>query len=179
MYKPYKGLWSSKVMNGGIKANSHDILLNNGRNYDFYLIPTDVKGVVNFFAKINERNYAVKATLPPLAAGSLKQLILRKGKRVRHISSGWKANLLLSPQPINAVDTVKSRLLMQKKDISLKRPDSNSIALIIDTDGKMEKPSFTRCWEVIVSQKASNRKMMYHHRWQEKRRCNESKKEEA
>lgn len=141
MYKPYKGLWISKVMNGGIKTNSHDILLNNGRNHDFYLIPTDVKGVVNFFAKINERNYAVKATLPPFAAGSLTQLILRKGKDGLTITSSWveSKRLLLEPQPINVVDTVKVGYYLQKEGYISKRPDSNSIALIIETDGKHGK----------------------------------------
>lgn len=141
MYKPYKGLWVSKAMNGGIKANSHDILLNNGRNHDFYLIPTDVKGVVNFFARINERNYAVKATLPPLVAGSLTQLILRKGKDGLTITSSWVESKrpMLESQPVNIVDTVKVGYYLQKEGYISKQPDSNSIALIIETDGKHGK----------------------------------------
>lgn len=141
MYKPYYGRWISKVMNGGINADSKEILLNNGRNHDFYLIPTDVKGVVNFFARINERNYAVKATLPPLVAGSLTQLILRKGKDGLTITSSWVESKrpLLEPQPKNAVDTVKVGYYLQKEGYISKQPDSNSIALIIETDGKHGK----------------------------------------
>ncbi len=141
VYKPYSGQWISKVMNGGINADSKEILLNNGRNHDFYLIPTDVKGVVNFFARINERNYAVKATLPPLVAGSLTQLILRKGKDGLTITSSWVESKrpLLEPQPKNAVDTVKVGYYLQKEGYISKQPDSNSIALIIETEGKHGK----------------------------------------
>lgn len=53
-------------------------LLNNGRSFDYYLIPTETAGVVTILAKINQKNYVVKTTLPPLRAGSLTQINLHK-----------------------------------------------------------------------------------------------------
>lgn len=140
-YKPYDGQWISKVMTGGIESESRDLLLNNGRSHDFYLIPTDEKCVVSFFAKINKSNYAVKTTLPPLAAGSLTQLILKKGKEGLTITSSWveSKRILLESRPINSIDSIKVGYYLQQEGYISKIHDSNSIALIIETDGKHGK----------------------------------------
>lgn len=140
-YKPYSGQWVSKLMNGGIVAKDHNILLNNGRNHDFYLIPTDDKGVVTFFAKINERNYAVKTTLPPLAAGSQTQIIMKKGKDGITICNSWveSERPLMEPKYATAIDTVNVGYYLQKEGFISQKMDSNSIALIVETDGKHGK----------------------------------------
>lgn len=140
-FKPYSGQWISKQMNGGIMAKAHDLLLNNGRNHDFYLIPTDEKSVVTFFAKINERNFAVKTTLPPLAAGSLTQIILKKGKEGMVISNSWveTERPLMERQQVHSVDTVKTGYYLQKEGFISEKRDSNSLALVVETDGKHGK----------------------------------------
>ena len=71
--------------------------------------------------------------------------------------------LLLEPQPINAVDTVKVGYYLQKEGYISKRPDSNSIALIIDTDGKHGKAIALQdaMGSYCFSKKPITSKMMY------------------
>lgn len=141
LYKPYIGQWISKSIDGITVAKVHDILLNNGRNHDFYLIPTDEKGAITLFAQINDRDFAIKTTLPPLTAGSLTQLILQKEKDGLVISSSWveSERPLMEPQQTHVIDTVKVGYYLQKEGFISERMDSSSVALVIETDGKHGK----------------------------------------
>lgn len=69
MYLPYQGRWFGMTTDGSVTVRQADCLLNNGRSFDYYLIPTEAAGTVTIFARINLKNYAVKTTLPPLRVG--------------------------------------------------------------------------------------------------------------
>lgn len=78
MYLPYQGKWFDMAADGAVNVRQADCLLNNGRSFDYYLIPTETAGTIAIHAKVNQKNYAVKTTLPPLRAGSLTQINLQK-----------------------------------------------------------------------------------------------------
>ena len=58
MYLPYQGRWFGMTADGSVTARQADCLLNNGRSFDYYLIPTETAGVATILAKINQKNYA-------------------------------------------------------------------------------------------------------------------------
>lgn len=87
-----------------MNATDADCLLNNGRKHDFYLVPTDTEGAVTIAATIDGHPYAVRTTLPPMQAGSLVRLNLRKGKEGLAVNGSWvETRRKLRYQPVQRV----------------------------------------------------------------------------
>lgn len=141
MYLPYQGRWFDMVANGSITARQASCLLNNGRLFDYYLIPTETAGVVTIHAKINQKNHAVKTTLPPLRAGSLTQINLHKTANGLTVNSSWvdTRHAILENKRGSEIDTVKVGHYLQKGGYISDKPDTSSVAIVIQTDGKHGK----------------------------------------
>ena len=120
-YLPYHGKWLNGKENGILATESDDCLLNNGRNHDFYLVPTGKQTPITLFAKVNKRDHALKTTLPPLQAGSLIQLNLKVGKGGQlHIESSWVESERTLSVPFTAkADSVRICFEMNKPHISI------------------------------------------------------------
>lgn len=141
MYLPYQGRWFGMMADGSITVRQADCLLNNGRSFDYYLIPTETAGVVTILAKINQKNYAVKTTLPPLRAGSLTQINLHKAANGLTVNSSWvdTRHAILGNNKVSEVDTVKVGHYLQKGGYISDKRDTSSVAIVIQTDGKHGK----------------------------------------
>lgn len=139
-YCPYTGDWLTKIQGEYLKATTTDCLLNNGRNHDIYMIPTEKSGEMAVIAKVNHKSYSVKTKLPHLSAGSMLQLNIRKNKEGLSIISSWVENdRPYNPSTINIVDTVKVGHFLQKQGYISAVRDTNSVAYIIQTDGRHGK----------------------------------------
>lgn len=141
MYLPYQGRWLGMTADGSVTARQADCLLNNGRLFDCYLIPTETAGTVTILAKINQKNYAVMTTLPPLRAGSLTQINLHKTANGLTVNSSWvdTRHAILSNNRVSEVDTVKVGYYLQKGGYISDKRDTSSVAIVIQTDGKHGK----------------------------------------
>lgn len=141
MYLPYQGRWFDMTADGSVTARQADCLLNNGRLFDYYLIPTETAGVVTILAKINQKNYAVKTTLPPLRAGSLTQINLHKTANGLTVNSSWvdTRHAIFGYDRASEVDTVKIGYYLQKGGYISDKRDASSVAIVIQTDGKRGK----------------------------------------
>lgn len=141
MYLPYQGRWFDMAADGSVTARQADCLLNNGRLFDYYLIPTETAGTVTILAKINQKNYAVKTTLPPLRAGSLTQINLHKTANGLTVNSSWvdTRHAILDNNRVSEVDTVKVGYYLQKGGYISGKRDTSSVAIVIQTDGKRGK----------------------------------------
>lgn len=141
MYLPYQGRWFGMTADGSVTARQADCLLNNGRLFDYYLIPTETAGVVTILAKINQKNYAVKTTLPPLRAASLTQINLHKTANGLTVNSSWvdTRHAILGNNRVAEVDTVKVGHYLQKGGYISENRDTSSVAIVIQTDGRRGK----------------------------------------
>ena len=141
MYLPYEGRWLNMVADGSVNVRQADCLLNNGRSFDYYLIPTEMAGVVTIHAKVNQKNYAVKTTLPPLRAGSLTQINLHKTTDGLTVNSSWvdTRHTIVGNNGVFEVDTVKVGYFLQKCGYISSKRDTSSVAIVIQTDGRRGK----------------------------------------
>jgi len=140
VYQPYLGKWQPVRKHGTLNATDADCLLNNGRRHDFYLVPTDAESTVTIAATIDGRPYAVRTTLPPMQAGSLVRLNLRKSKEGLAVSGSWvETRRKLHYGPVQRVDSVKVGHYLQKNGGICAQRDSNSIAVVVETDGRHGK----------------------------------------
>jgi len=140
VYRPYRGKWRPVGKGGTLNATDADCLLNNGRRHDFYLVPTDTEGTVTVVATIDGHPYAVRTTLPPMQAGSLVRLNLRKGKEGLAVNGSWvETRRKLRYQPVQRVDSVEVGHYLQKDGGICTECDSNSIAVVVETDGRHGK----------------------------------------
>jgi outer membrane biogenesis lipoprotein LolB len=140
-YLPYQGRWFGMTADGSIAARQADCLLNNGRSFDYYLIPTETAGTVTILPKINQKSYAVKTTLPPLRAGSLTQINLHKTANGLIVNNSWvdTRHAILGNSNISEFDTVKVGHYLQKGGYISDKRDTSSVAIVIQTDGKRGK----------------------------------------
>ena len=141
MYLPYEGRWLNMIADGSVNVLQADCLLNNGRLFDYYLIPTETAGMVTIHAKINQKNYAIKTMLPPLRAGSLTQINLHKTTDGLTVNSSWvdTQHTIVGDNPIFEVDTVKVGYYLQNCGYISSERDTSSVAIVIQTDGKHGK----------------------------------------
>ena len=141
MYLPYQGRWFGMTADGPVNVRQADCLLNNGRSFDYYLIPTETAGLVTIHAKVNQKNYAIKTTLPPLRAGSLIQINLQKTSDGLAVNSSWvdTRHAILGNNRVSEVDTVKVGYYLQKGGYISNKRDTSSVAIVIQTDGKRGK----------------------------------------
>lgn len=136
VYQPYLGKWRPVDKGGTLNATDADCLLNNGRIHDFHLVPTDTESAVTIVATIDGYPYAVRTTLPPMQAGSLVRLNLRKGKKGLAISGSWvETQRKLRYRLVQHMDSVKIGHYLQRDGGICAERDSNSIAVVVETDG--------------------------------------------
>lgn len=140
-YLPYQGRWFGMTADGSIAARQANCLLNNGRSFDYYLIPTETASTVTILAKVNQKSYAVKTTLPPLRTGSLTQINLHKTTNGLTVNSSWvdTRHAILGNNRVSEVDTVKVGYYLQKGGYISDKRDTSSVAIVIQTDGKRGK----------------------------------------
>lgn len=139
-YMPYTGKWFAMHRGGTIRTKDISCLLNNGRQHDVYLIPSDTASNVALIAHVNSKDYALRTTLPPLKQGSLTQLNLKLNKGKLSIGSSWVETTRTFVAPPSAVcDTVKVGYFLQNDGQVVSDHNGNCIAMVIETDGKHGK----------------------------------------
>lgn len=139
-YLPYTGEWFAMHRGGSIRTKDICCLLNNGRQHDVYLIPNDTASNVAIIAHVNNKDYALRTTLPPLKQGSLTQLNLKLAKGKLSIGSSWvETTRKFSASPHISCDTVKVGYFLQNDGLVVSEHNSNCIAVVVETDGKHGK----------------------------------------
>lgn len=140
-YQPYTGRWFDKKAVGSIQAESADCLLNNGRKHDLYLIPTETACSVTIIIRINGKDHALCTMLPPLTAGSMTHLSIRKGSEGVAINGSWVETErgLTYEHSMMPVDSVQTGHYLQKNGTIQAERDSLSIAVVVETDGRHGK----------------------------------------
>ena len=140
-YLPYTGKWLSMHRGGVIRTKDIGCLLNNGRQHDVYLIPCDTASSVAIIAKVNDRDYALRTTLPPLKPGSLTQLNLKLGKGKLTVGSSWveTTRTFVAPMAEADNDTVKVGNYLQSDGRVVSELNIRCVAVVIETDGKHGK----------------------------------------
>ncbi len=136
-YMPFTGQWLDCQKGGTITSYSDGCLLNNGRNHDFYLVPTEMPSPITLLAKINGREHILNTTLPPLRPNHLIQLNTAVGDDNRlHITGSWVESERPFTAPLTVMaDTVRIGSFLQEDGTISSICDSLSIALVIETDG--------------------------------------------
>ena len=140
-YQPYTGRWLEKKAIGGIEAESADCLLNNGRKHDLYLIPTETACSTTIIIRINGKEHALRTMLPPLTAGSMTHLSIRKDSEGVAINGSWVETErgLAYEQSKMPVDSVQTGHYLQRDGTIQAERDTLSIAVVVETDGKHGK----------------------------------------
>ena len=140
-YQPYMGRWLDKKAVGSIQAGSTDCQLNNGRKHDLYLIPTETACSVTIVVRINGKDHALRTMLPPLTAGSVTHLSVRKGSEGVAINGSWVETErdLGYEHRMMPVDSVQVGHFLQRDGTIQAERDSLSIAVVVETDGKHGK----------------------------------------
>lgn len=140
-YQPYTGRWLDKKAIGGIQTESADCLLNNGRKHDFYLIPTETACSTTIIIRINGKDHALRTMLPPLTAGSMTHLSIRKDSEGVAINGSWVETErgLAYEHRMMPVDSVQTGHYLQRDGTIQAGRDTLSIAVVVETDGKHGK----------------------------------------
>ena len=140
-YQPYTGRWLDKKAVGSIQAGSTDYLLNNGRKHDLYLIPTETACSLTIVIRINGKDHALRTVLPPLTAGSMTHLSIRKDSKGVAINGSWveTERRLVYKYPMTSVDSVQTGHFLQRDGTIQAERDTLSIAIVVETDGKHGK----------------------------------------
>ena len=140
-YQPYTGRWLDKKAVGSIQAENTDCQLNNGRKHDLYLIPTETACSVTIIIRINGKGHALRTMLPPLTAGSMTHLSVRKGSKGVAINGSWVETErdLVHEHRIMPVDSVQTGHYLQRDGTIQAERDTLSIAVVVETDGKHGK----------------------------------------
>ena len=140
-YQPYTGRWLDKEATGGVQAESADCLLNNGRKHDLYLIPTGTACSTILIIRINGKDHALRTMLPPLTAGSMTHLSIRKDSEGVAINGSWVETErgLAYEHRMMPVDSIQTGHYLQKDGTIQAERDTLSIAVVVETDGKHGK----------------------------------------
>ena len=152
-YQPYTGRWLDRKAIGGIQAESADCLLNNGRKHDFYLIPTGTACSTTIIIRIKGKDHALRTMLPPLTAGSMTHLSIRKDSESVAINGSWveTERSLAYEHRMMSVDSVQTGHYLQRDGTIQAGRDTLSIAVVIETDGKHGKAvALTDCQGLFV-----------------------------
>ena len=142
LYMPYSGEWCSKQAEWSIDAPEAKCLLNNGRNHDFFLIPTDSAGTVSIRATINGTQRVMTKTLPPMRAGSLTELHLKATPKDFVVSSSWvdsKRKLYINNRKDIVMDSIKVGYYLRSDGYVTTARDAKTIAVVYETDGEHGK----------------------------------------
>ncbi len=139
-YQPYKGQWSELLIGGYLEATDADYLMGNGREHNIYCVSTNSACPVTIFAKVNGRELSVKTELPPMTAGSMVRLNLRKDGSTLKITNSWVATKRpLTVEKVCPVDTVKCGHFLRRDGYVVAQRDSLCVAMVIETDSKHGK----------------------------------------
>ena len=140
-YQPYTGRWLGKEATGGVQAESASCLLNNGRKHDLYLIPTGTACSTILIIRINGKDHALRTMLPPLTAGSMTHLSIRKDSEGVAINGSWVETErgLAYEHRMMPVDSVQTGYYLQKDGTIQAERDTLSIAVVVETDGRHGK----------------------------------------
>lgn len=140
-YQPYTGRWFDKKAVESIQAEDTDCQLNNGRRHDLYLIPTGTACSVTIVVRINGKDHALRTMLPPLTAGSMTHLSIRKDSEGVAINGSWVETErgLAYEHPMMPVDSVQVGHFLQRGGTVQAERDTLSIAVVVETDGKHGK----------------------------------------
>ena len=140
-YQPYTGRWLDKKAVGSIQTGSADCQLNNGRKHDLYLIPTETACSLTIIVRINGKDHALRTVLPPMTAGSMTHLSIRKDSEGVAINGSWVETErgLTYEHSMMPVDSVQTGHYLQKNGTIQAERDSLSIAVVVETDGKHGK----------------------------------------
>ena len=107
-YNAYKGDWSNLSFTNYVSATDADCLMANGREHDIHLIPTNEGAPVKIMCRVNGKDLFVKTTLPPMGAGSLTRLNIRKEANSLRINGSWVATKRpLRIKSLSNPDTIK------------------------------------------------------------------------
>lgn len=142
LYMPYTGEWCSRSSEWSIDAPEAKCLLNNGRNPDFFLIPTDSAGTVSIRATINGTQRIMNKTLPPMRAGSLTELHLKATNKDFVVSSSWvdsKRKLYINNRKDIVMDSIKVGYYLRSDGYVSTVRDAKTIAVVCETDGRHGK----------------------------------------
>ena len=142
LYMPYTGEWCQKKAEWSIDAPEADCLLNNGRNHDFFLIPTDTAGVVSIRAIVNGTERILRKTIPPMHAGSLTELHLKVSRKDFVVSSSWvdsRRKFYINNRKGIVMDTIKVGHFLRSDGYVTAERDAKTIAIVYETDGKHGK----------------------------------------
>ena len=140
-YQPYTGKWFDKKAIGSIQTESADCLLNNGRKHDLYLIPTGTACSTTIIIRINGKDHALRTMLPPLTAGSMTHLSIRKDSKGVAINGSWveTGRNLTYEHRMMPVDSVQVGHYLQRNGTIQAERDTLSIAVVVETDGRHGK----------------------------------------
>lgn len=139
-YQPCRGIWNNYRSSGFIQSTTTGCVLNNGQAHDFYLIPTSVSGMLTVIVSVNRHEMVVKTTLPPMRAGSLTQLNLRKGESGITVNSSWvETERSLVPLLEESPDSVCAGHFLQADGRISKHRNEQTVAVVIESDGKHGK----------------------------------------
>ena len=140
-YQPYTGRWLDRKAIGGIQAESANCLLNNGRKHDLYLIPTETACSTTIIIRINGKGHALRTMLPPLTAGNMTHLSIRKDGEGVAINGSWveTERSLAYEHRMMPVDSVQTGHYLQRDGTIQVGRDTLSIAVVIETDGRHGK----------------------------------------
>lgn len=140
-YQPYTGRWLDRKAIGGIQAESANCLLNNGRKHDLYLIPTETACSTTIIIRINGKDHALRTMLPPLTAGNMTHLSIRKDGEGVAINGSWveTERSLAYEHRMMPVDSVQTGHYLQRDGTIQVGRDTLSIAVVIETDGRHGK----------------------------------------
>ncbi len=139
-YNIYKGEWSDLSFKNYVSATDADCLMANGREHDIHLIPTNEGAPVKIMCRVNGKDLFVKTTLPPMGAGSLTRLNIRKEGTSLRINGSWVATKRpLRIRSIENPDTIKVGHFLRNDGYIVAKHDSLCVAMVIQTDGKHGK----------------------------------------
>jgi hypothetical protein len=136
-YLAYEGKWVNRQgIGGAIAATDANCLLNNGRNHDFYLIPTDSAATLTVTAQVNGKNFTMKTAVPPLLAGSLTRLGLKLNKGTLQAGSSWVETQRKLSLPTTAhMDSIRVGYYLQADGTIRSSYDATAVAVVVETDG--------------------------------------------
>jgi hypothetical protein len=136
--RPYQGQWENRQGLGGtLSATDADCLLNNGREHDIYVVPTDTAATLTIRARVNGRDLEMRTAVPPLLAGSLTRLGIKLTHGQLQAGSSWvETRRKLTLRTPVSVDSVRVGDFLQDDGTLSHTPDEHSLALVLQTDGK-------------------------------------------
>ncbi len=139
-YMPYTGKWLDGQSRGKINITDVGCLLNNGRTHLFYLVPTSEADDITLIVTVNGRDYTLNITLPPMSAGAVTRLHIRKKADGFAVSGSWVETERRLDTAIQAMpDSVCEGWYLQRNGMIQETKDSLSVAVVMETDGRHGK----------------------------------------